>query len=311
MFRDLVLAMGTNPVVKRLGERYGMALGASRFVSGESLSNALQTVRYLNRQGIYATIDHLGEGAPSLAAAEQARDEYLEVLARIHQEGHQSTVSVKLSMLGSPFGLAIAEANVEALVERAAGYGTMVRIDMEGSAWTSLTLDVYRRLAERYSQAVGIVLQAYLYRTREDLERLPVGGANVRVVKGAYQEPPRLAYANKSAVDANYLAVVERSLELGNYTAIATHDTRILDRVRALVTQRHLDRDQFEFQMLYGIRFAVLQELARQGFRTRVYVPYGKEWYAYYVRRLAERPANLMFFLRALTARSGAPKRDR
>ncbi|MBX5467854.1 MAG: proline dehydrogenase family protein [Firmicutes bacterium] len=303
MLRTLILALGANPVLRAAARRYGLRLGARRFVAGEAWPEAAAVVRALNRDGIAATVDVLGEAMANPAEWDAARDRYLAVLAGIAAEGLDAHVSLKLTMFGLSAGPSEAEQHVRPVVAQAAAQGSFVRIDMEASEWTDLTLDLYRRLSFDYPAQVGVVLQAYLYRTRHDLDRLSDRPRNFRIVKGAYREPKDRAFPRKADVDRNYGALVKTALDRGHYVAIATHDASLITELEAWIRARGIGPDRYEFQMLYGIRYPLLQHLRARGHRCRVYVPFGRDWYPYFVRRMAERPANLWFVLRALAER--------
>lgn len=303
MFREVVLGLAGNPVVEGTLKRYGMQMGAGRFVAGSTLPEAIEHIRAINRKGVKVTLDHLGEAVRTETEAMEAKDSYLAMLDAIHQSGVDSNVSLKLTMMGLALNEELGRKHLTEIVEKAAEYNNFVRIDMEDTPYTDVTLKLFEESHQAHPENVGVVLQAYLYRTLDDLKRLSGPQKNFRIVKGAYREPVSVAFPAKPDVDSNYVRLVEESLTLGNYTAIATHDEQIIGRILKFVHERNIPRDQFEFQMLYGIRFSVLEGLAKEGFRTRVYVPYGEDWYAYYVRRVAERPANLLFFARALMDR--------
>ncbi|SMC02833.1 L-proline dehydrogenase [Sulfobacillus thermosulfidooxidans DSM 9293] len=303
MFRQLILGVGNNWLVSQAMQQYGMRLGASRFVAGSELDDAIKVVKDLNRDGIRATLDHLGESITRAEEAIQARDSYLRMLEVIHQEGVQSHVSLKLTMMGLNLSVDMARENLRQIVAKAHDYGNFVRIDMEDSRFTTDTLNLFQEIWSEYPANVGVVLQAYLYRTMDDLKTLSGVGRNLRIVKGAYMEPVSVAFPSKPDVDDNYVRLVEYSLSHGNYTAVATHDEVIIGHVLRYVKDHHIAADQFEFQMLYGVKYSVLRDLAREGYQTRVYVPWGRDWYAYYLRRIAERPANLLFFARNLVKR--------
>ncbi|WP_028962713.1 proline dehydrogenase family protein [Sulfobacillus thermosulfidooxidans] len=303
MFRQLILGVGNNWLVSQAMQQYGMRLGASRFVAGSELDDAIKVVKDLNRDGIRATLDHLGESITRAEEAIQARDSYLRMLDVIHQEGVQSHVSLKLTMMGLNLSVDMARENLRQIVAKAHDYGNFVRIDMEDSRFTTDTLNLFQEIWSEYPANVGVVLQAYLYRTMDDLKTLSGVGRNLRIVKGAYMEPVSVAFPSKPDVDDNYVRLVEYSLSHGNYTAVATHDEVIIGHVLRYVKDHHIAPDQFEFQMLYGVKYSVLRDLAREGYQTRVYVPWGRDWYAYYLRRIAERPANLLFFARNLVKR--------
>lgn len=279
---------------------------ASRFVSGESVDQAIAVARKLRAEGMDATIDFLGEAVTDAREANDARDHILTLLDQIHAAGLDSYVSVKLSQLGLNLDENLAHANLRKLLERARQHGLRVRVDMEESALTDITLDIYRRLrlAEGFDN-VGIVIQASLYRSDDDIARLVEEGAWVRLVKGAYKEPPDIAYPAKVDVDAAYVRQMqmllgERARARGVRAAIATHDSAMIDATLAWVKAEAIAPADFEFQMLYGIAREAQRDLVAQGWRVRLYVPYGAAWYPYFMRRLAERPANLWFFMTAL-----------
>jgi proline dehydrogenase len=268
-----------------------------RFVAGEKLPDAVEAIRQLNRQGISASFDHLGESINSEAETRQEVDEYISVLESINGNKLDSNVSVKLTQLGLDVSLELCYANTRAIVEAALRYDNFVRIDMEDSTKTDATLHVFRRLRGEFEN-VGIVVQAYLYRTVKDVEELLNIGARIRLCKGAYQEPPEVAFPKKADVDANYVKLMKMLLPSGVYHGIATHDQKMIEATTQFAEDQRIGPDKFEFQMLYGIRRDLQQKLVREGYRVRVYVPYGRYWYPYFMRRLAERPANLWFVLR-------------
>ncbi|MCY0863751.1 MAG: proline dehydrogenase family protein [Sulfobacillus sp.] len=303
MFREVVIGLGNNPLVENVVKRYGMQMGASRFVAGRTLPDAVRVIQDINRQGVMVTLDHLGESVKNRTEAVQAKESYLAMLDVIKQKELNANVSLKLTMMGLALDEDLARRHLAEIVQKAAETDNFVRIDMEDSPYTEVTLRLYEEMWDAYAPHVGVVLQAYLYRTLDDLKRLSTPSRNFRIVKGAYMEPVAVAFPNKADVDENYYRLVTTSLELGNYTAIATHDEALIGRILQFIHNAAIPRDRFEFQMLYGVKFSVLKSLAREGYRTRVYVPYGEDWYAYYVRRIAERPANLLFFMRALADR--------
>lgn len=296
--RRAILSLAANPAVRRVALKHGMKLGASRFVAGETLDQALQVVADLNRQGIEATLDHLGEFVSDAAEARAAAEVCLATLDGIHRTGVKSHLSVKLTQLGLDIDLDLCRENMRRILSRAREYGNFVRIDMEDSPRTDRTLALFRELFQEFGpRHVGIVLQSYLYRTDQDLQEMARLGANVRLVKGAYMEPPSVAYPSKADVDRKYIEHIRQYLASGCYTAIATHDERAIRAAQAFAAERGIPRDRFEFQMLYGIRRERQRQLAQEGYRVRVYVPYGRDWYGYFTRRIAERPANLWFVL--------------
>lgn len=277
----------------RLANRF-----ASRFVAGETVDTALAALRDLNARGISVSLDLLGEsvGKPEEAAA--ARDTYLVLLDRIHAANADANVSVKLTQMGLDIDERLCVENLRAIIDKARTVGSFVRIDMEGSAYTQRTLDLFTRTCyPAFGNTTGVVLQSYLRRTSADVEAMIALGARVRLCKGAYKEPPELAFPDKREVDANYIACMERLLDQGNYPGLATHDERIITHARAFAKGRGIEPSRFEFQMLYGVRRDLQQELRKAGYNLRVYVPFGSHWYPYLMRRLAERPANIGFIL--------------
>lgn len=270
-----------------------------RFVAGDTLDDAIGVCRKLEREGILSTLDRLGENVTSLEEAAASRDAYLAVLERIHDAGLPSTVSIKLTQFGLDFSTEACFENVRRLVGRAREIGTIIEIDMESSDYTDRTLDIVTRLASE-TGSVRAVIQAYLRRTQTDIERLCDLRIPVRLCKGAYDEPGTVAFVTKAEVDANYVAVAQFLLDHGTYPAIATHDEAMVNAVLEHLRTRNYGKDRFEFQMLYGIRRDLQSRLVAQGYRLRLYVPYGDAWYPYFMRRLAERPANVFFLVRNL-----------
>ncbi|HKV40819.1 MAG TPA: proline dehydrogenase family protein [Blastocatellia bacterium] len=268
-----------------------------RFVAGENVSDAIDAIRELNRKGIAASFDHLGESITSQDETQGEVQEYLSVLARINETGIDSNVSVKLTQLGLDVSTAVCYENARVLVEAAGRQNNFVRIDMEDSSKTDATLDIFRRLRRDHDNT-GIVIQAYLRRSEADVRSLLEMGSRIRLCKGAYDEPPSAAFPSKADVDANYVELMKVLLRSGVYHGIATHDEKMIDATKQFAAAEKISLDRFEFQMLYGVRRDLQEALARQGYRMRVYVPYGKFWYPYFMRRLAERPANAAFVLR-------------
>ena len=275
---------------------------SSRFVAGETLDQALAVARKLNAEGITVTLDHLGESVSTLEEAAEARDVYLRTLNAIHANGIQGNVSLKLTQFGLDLSYDQCLANVDQLVRRAAELGSFVRVDMESSRYTDRTLDLVHTLHARFG-AVGVVIQCYLYRSQADIEKLCAAKIRVRLCKGAYLEPAAVAFPRKSDVDKSYLELTRYLLTNGVYPALATHDEAVIRHICRFVADRQIPLDSFEFQMLYGIRRDVQRRLVAGGYRVRLYVPFGKAWYPYYMRRLAERPANVFFMLRNLLRR--------
>ncbi len=276
---------------------------AMRFVAGEKLEDAIRVVAELNKKGIYGTLDHLGENVSSREEAIRAANEYLRILDEIEKSGVKSHASLKLTQMGLDIGFEFCLENVKKIVEKAAKYNNFVRIDMEDSSYTDRTLEIFYKLHEEFGNHVGIVIQAYLYRSENDIKDLIKVGANVRLCKGAYKEPPEVAFPRKKDVDSNYIKLMKMLLdahEKGVHTAIATHDENIINFAENYVRSNSIPEGKFEFQMLYGIRRDLQFKLAERGHTMRVYIPYGTEWYPYFMRRLAERPANVFFVVKNL-----------
>ncbi len=280
----------TSPSARRL---------SSRFVAGSRLDDALDVCRRMRTDGIAATLDYLGENVKSLDEAAACRDMCLQTLHAMQAAGLEPNVSIKLTQFGLELSESACAENVAALVKAASAIGGFVRIDMESSQYTDRTLALVTRLHREY-RACGTVIQAYLRRSAKDIECLEAERIRVRLCKGAYLETPPIAFALKTQVDQNYLDLARTLLLAGEYPAIATHDDRIIGTLEKFVTDHAISRDRFEFQMLYGIRRDLQRRLVREGYRLRLYVPFGEAWYPYFMRRLAERPANLLFFARHL-----------
>jgi proline dehydrogenase len=298
--RRALLATANSPRLGRFVQRYGFRLGAARFVAGESLDAAVPVLRALNDKGLLTNTTVLGEGVTTEAETAAVVAAYRELLDRIAAEGLRTNVALKLTHLGLAFDEELAHRNVAAVVEHAAGRGNFIRIDMEESARVDATLRIYRRLREAGHANVGTVLQSYLYRTEADLAALLPLAPNLRLVKGAYLEPPDVAYPEKSDVDTAYVRLLETSLTGAGFTAVATHDETLIEHAIAFAREREIPRDRFQFQMLYGVRPALQLDLVRRGYAVLVATPYGPDWYRYLMRRLAERPANVLFLLRNL-----------
>jgi len=288
--------------LKKLASRSGMRRPTSfarRFIAGETTAEAIAAARAVEARGLLQTLDHLGEGVASLAQADAATREYREICEAIVAAGIGRNISLKLTQLGLDVDRASAVDNLRKVLDRSDAAGFFVRIDMEGSAYTEVTLDIFETLWGHGYHNMGVVLQAALHRTETDLPRILKLGARVRLVKGAYKEPRSQAHQNKTDVDEAYGTLMERLLVDGNFPAIATHDERLIARAVAFVRERGIGRDRFEFQMLYGVRPALQRALVARGFKVLVATPFGPKWYPYLMRRLAERPANLLFFVRS------------
>lgn len=306
MMRGALLYLSNNKPIRHTAENFSLAQrAAGRFVAGTTADEAVRAVRVLNQQGLLATLDHLGESVDDADHARRACDAYLDILDRIQLAELKSNVSLKLTQFGIDLGDDLAYGLVEKVVARARQSGNFVRIDMENHPYTDRTLALYRGLRQAGYDNVGVVIQSYLYRSQDDIQSLIPLGARVRLCKGAYLEPPEVAFREKADVDANYIALAKLLLSAearaaGVYPAIATHDPKMIQAVQTYVTEQGIGPDKYEFQMLYGVRRDLQRTLAQAGHRVRVYVPYGREWYPYFMRRLAERPANVMFVLRNL-----------
>ena len=297
MLRSLLLYLSNQPQVFRFVRNNGLAKSfARRFVAGETLDDALDAVRSLNDKGITASLDELGESVTNEAEARATRDSYLRILDRIAELKLDANVSVKLTALGLDISEELCVALMQDLLERARKYGTFVRIDMESSAYTERTLRLFEeRFYPSYREQVGIVLQSYLYRTAADVQRAIELKCRVRICKGAYKEPPSVAFPDKKDVDASYVRAMQALMKQGNYPGLATHDPAIIQQAKTFARDTGVANDRFEFQMLYGVRRDMQEAIVDEGWRMRVYVPFGTQWYPYLMRRLAERPANLMF----------------
>ncbi len=307
LLRSAFIALSHNRPLRRFFEH--SALGTrlnARFIAGMQPEDALRVTEALNRQGISVTLDSLGESVTSPTEAHRAADVYHRLLDSITERGLEANISVKLTQMGlnteieeSP---SLAESIAENLVEHARSAQSFVRIDMEDSRLTQDTLDIVRRVHSHSGLrgAVGIVIQAYLYRSQADIEQLLADGIRVRLCKGAYKEPPEIAFPRKSAVDRNFLKLACMLIESPIHHALATHDEAIIDTIKRHASACSIDRSHFEFQMLYGVRRDLQRKLVREGYKVRVYVPFGSEWYPYFMRRLAERPANVVFLARNL-----------
>ena len=296
--KSILLYLSNSPGFKNFLTRFKSFNNVTRrFVAGEELSDAVAAIRQLNRKQIRASFDHLGESISSEAETHAEVEEYTHVLDAISDNALDSNVSVKLTQLGLDVSQELCYDNTRRIVEAARRRGNFVRIDMEDSTKTEATLNVFRRLRGEFDN-VGIVVQSYLYRTEKDVDELLAIGARIRLCKGAYKEPASVAFPDKRDVDANYVRVMRKLLASGIYHGIATHDEKMIAATRQFAAERRIGTDQFEFQMLYGIRRDLQDRLVADGYRMRVYVPYGRSWYPYFMRRLAERPANVWFVMK-------------
>lgn len=290
-------ALAKNKAVNKMAKKYGLRFGARRFVAGDATDQAIECVRRINQNGMVAMLNYLGEYVFTEEAAYEATENCLKTLDAIHNSGIDSNLSVKITSLGLDISKDLCLQNLRLILDRARLYGNFVRIEMEDYAHCQLTLDIYKELLKEYEN-IGTVIQAYLYRTEEDIIDLNRYNANLRLVKGAYKEPISIAFQKKSDVDENYEKIIKMHLSNGNYAGIATHDDVMVEKVINFTEKQGIPKTQFEFQMLYGIRSDLQKKLANMGYKVRIYVPYGTDWFGYFMRRLAERPENVAFVLK-------------
>ena len=290
-------------VLQRLASRYGLAPErgfARRFIAGESIEEAIAAVRPIADRGLLLTLDYLGESVKTMAEADAATRDYRGFLDAIVASGIERNVSLKLTQLGLDVDRATCVDNLRRVLDPATEHGFFVRIDMENSPYTEVTLQVFETLWRQGYRNIGVVLQSYLMRSQEDVRRVSAIGGRIRLVKGAYKEPKTVAYQKKVDVDEAFVRLMQQLLDEGLYPAIATHDPAMIDRTKAYAAEKGYPKDRFEFQMLYGIRRDLQTSLTAEGYRMRIYVPFGKQWFPYFMRRLGERPANVAFVLRGI-----------
>ncbi|MCA1041488.1 proline dehydrogenase [Bacillus infantis] len=299
VMRDFFLFLSKNKSLTKLAKKYGLRFGASRFVAGEMISQAVNVIKDLNSKGLVVTIDYLGEFVDNEAEAREMADNSILAIEAIGREGINSQLSLKMTSMGLDISDDVVMGNMRRILEAAKKNGVFVTIDMEDYSRCQKTLDIFKQLKSEYDN-IGTVIQAYLYRTERDMDDLNSYSPNLRLVKGAYKESPEVAFPEKKDVDENFKKIIKMHLLNGNYTAVATHDDAIIDYTKQLVREHNIPNSQFEFQMLYGIRNERQLELANEGYKMRVYVPYGTDWYGYFMRRLAERPANVAFVLKGM-----------
>lgn len=299
--RSALIALSHNQPLRRFLEQSPVgARLSSRFTAGLTLEDALRVTEAVNRQGIAVTLDSLGESVTSESAAHRAAEVYYRLLDAIAARKLDANISLKLTQMGLEQSRQLAESIAFGLTRHAHSLGNFVRVDMEDSRLTQVTLDVVRRLHARAGlrDSIGVVIQAYLYRSESDVEQLLADGIRVRLCKGAYNESAEMAFPHKADVDRNFIRLTQKLLDSAPCHAIATHDEKMIAATKQLAAERGIDRNRFEFQMLYGVRRDVQQKLVAEGYRVRVYVPFGSDWYPYFMRRLAERPANVIFLAR-------------
>ena len=303
MLRSAFIALSQNRSLRRFGERsrIGTKL-SSRFVAGMEIDDALRVAESVNRQGMAVTLDALGESVTSEAEAQKAAGVYHELLDEIAARKLRANVSVKLTQMGLTLSSQLAESIAQSLAEHAHSIGSFVRIDMEDSSLTQVTVDIVRRIHAQpgLQGAIGIVIQSYLYRSQGDIDQLIADGIRVRLCKGAYKEPSSVAFPSKADVDANYIRLACKLLESPIYNGLATHDPVMIEAAKTYAAQHGIEPSRFEFQMLFGVRRDLQRQLIHDGYNVRVYIPFGREWYPYFMRRLAERPANVIFLAKNL-----------
>ncbi|MGM0875430.1 MAG: proline dehydrogenase family protein [Bacillota bacterium] len=302
LLRNSFMFLSKNKVLIKLAKKYGLRFGAGRFVAGETIQLATKVIEDLNKKGLDVTIDYLGEFIDDELEANEMANNSIKAIEVIGNENLQSQLSLKLTSMGLDISDEVVIRNMRRILAEAMKHKVFVTIDMEDYSRCERTLEIFKELKKEFNN-VGTVLQAYLYRTVRDIEELNEYQANLRLVKGAYKESRRVAFPDKKAVDENFKQIIKMHLLNGNFTAIATHDDAMIEYTKKLVKMHKIPKEQFEFQMLYGIRSAKQLELVKEGYRMRVYVPYGTDWYGYFMRRLAERPANVAFVLKGIVKR--------
>jgi proline dehydrogenase len=297
--RNFFLFLSKNKPMTKLAKKYGLRFGAGRFVAGSSILQAVEVIRDLNSQNLVVTIDYLGEFVDNEREANEMALECVEAVRAIGRENLKSQLSLKMTSMGLDISEEVVMKNMRLILDEATRQNVFVTIDMEDYSRCGKTIDIFKRLKSEYDN-IGTVIQAYLYRTEKDMDDLNAYSPNLRLVKGAYKESPEVAFPEKKDVDDNFKKIIKTHLLNGNYTAIATHDDEMIEYTKRLVEEYNIPRDQFEFQMLFGIRVERQHELVKEGYKLRVYVPYGTDWYGYFMRRLAERPANVAFVLKGV-----------
>ncbi|KAB3538110.1 proline dehydrogenase [Bacillus safensis] len=298
--RNFFLFLSKSSLLNHIARNWGSAVASKKIIGGKDFESAIPVIKRLNDQGMAVTVDHLGEFVTKSEIANERTAECIQTIQRIAEAGLNSHVSLKMTSLGLDIDDDLVYRNMKRILDTAEKHRIMVTIDMEDEQRCQKTLDIFKEMKSQY-EYVSTVLQAYLYRTEKDLDDLNELQPFLRLVKGAYKESAEVAYPNKKDVDLNYQKLIEKQLLSGNYTAIATHDDRMIEFTKNIVKKHNIQTSQFEFQMLYGMRSETQQALVKEGYQMRVYTPYGREWYGYYMRRLAERPANIAFALKGMT----------
>lgn len=298
--RNFFLFLSKSSLLNHIARNWGSAVASKKIIGGKDFESAIPVIKRLNDQGMAVTVDHLGEFVTKAEIANERTNECIQTIQRIAEAGLNSHVSLKMTSLGLDIDDDLVYRNMKSILDTAEKHRIMVTIDMEDEQRCQKTLDIFKEMKSQY-EYVSTVLQAYLYRTEQDLDDLNELQPFLRLVKGAYKESAEVAYPNKKDVDQNYKKLIEKQLLSGNYTAIATHDDQMIEFTKHIVKKHNIQTNQFEFQMLYGMRSETQQALVKEGYQMRVYTPYGREWYGYYMRRLAERPANIAFALKGMT----------
>ncbi|MDX8360822.1 MULTISPECIES: proline dehydrogenase [Bacillaceae] len=299
VMKNFFLFLSKNKPMTKLAKKYGLRFGAGRFVAGETINLAVDVIKELNSKGLVVTIDYLGEFVDNEKEANEMADQSIEAIKAIGRENLDSQLSLKMTSMGLDISDQVVMSNMRRILQAAKDNGVFVTIDMEDYSRCQKTIDIFKELRKEFDN-VGTVIQSYLYRTEKDIEDLNDYHPNLRLVKGAYKESPEVAFPDKKDVDDNLKKIIKMHLLNGNYTAVASHDDAIIEYTKQLVKEHNIPNDQFEFQMLYGIRTERQLELSNEGYKMRVYVPYGTDWYGYFMRRLAERPANVAFVVKGM-----------
>ncbi|MCM3731348.1 proline dehydrogenase [Fictibacillus nanhaiensis] len=299
VMRNFFLFLAKNKPMTSLAKKYGLRFGAARFVAGATLESSIAAIKKLNEKGMPVTIDHLGEFVDNEREAAEMTEHCIQAIKAIDKEKLDSQLSLKMTSMGLDISDELVLSNMRKIMDAAVKHNVFITIDMEDYSRCEKTLHIFKQLKKEYDN-ISTVIQAYLYRSLEDVQNLNEYQPNLRLVKGAYKESPSVAYPEKSDVDNNFKKLIETHLLNGNYTAVATHDDEIIQYTKDLVDKHNIPFDQFEFQMLYGIRVERQDQLMQEGYKMRIYVPYGNDWYGYFMRRLAERPANVLFVLKGV-----------
>jgi proline dehydrogenase len=299
VLRNFFLFLSENKLLTKLAKKYGLRCGAARFVAGATIDLAVDAIKALNRKDLAVTLDYLGEFVDNEQEANEKADNSILAIKAIGREKLNSEISLKMTSMGLDISQEVVMNNMRRILAVAKEYDVFVTIDMEDYSRCQKTIEIFKELKKEFDN-VGTVIQAYLYRTEDDIRDLNSYKPNLRLVKGAYKESPDVAFPDKKDVDENFKKIIKMHLLNGNYTAVATHDDVMIEYTKSLVQEHQINRDQFEFQMLYGIRSEMQERLVAEGYKVRVYVPFGRDWYGYFMRRLAERPANVAFVLKGI-----------